>query len=577
VEVIVRRIVLCAAVSALALLLVPASPASAETCVGEHSAEDHRVTDPSDGVELAITVFRSGYADCADTPVILEQHGWAGSRTTALGQDLLIPGDLDTFLDAGYSVVSIDARGHGDSGGVASVLHPDDELSGYEAILDYLYDNFPWMLRDSESGVDEDLVVGAYGASYGGGFQTLTAAFDGRLDALVPIVTWHDLVQSLAPNGVPRGAWIDLLYTSGTANARLDPRIDEWAAEVALTGEVPEDAAEHFHEASPTSRPGGITAPTLWVQGPPDTLFPLNEGVDNHLDTRGHTDSWLLGVNGGHILPGIQPTGVNAPSRGSLVDWRLDDCVDPVPHTVAFLETFLWGEAGATDYMAHFPRAFVPTEQGGCVAADDWPLADEELVVDLDAVLSGAEFIVELFTAEEDLVLAGIPEFEATVPSLGVPGRVFLSLALGDPEEGGWLINDQVTPFETAGEQDEVVEIDLAGIATEVPEGATVYLRVETTNEQFITRPHNTLPEVVLEDITVRLPVASQGLTGRAEAPEPPVRVVAPTDGGEESSSSGGDEAVPAAAAATMPATGGGAPLIALALWGSAVALRSRR
>ena len=45
-------------------------------------------------------------------------------------------------------------------------------------------------------------VVGMTGGSYGGGIQFATAAYDKRIKAIVPVITWNNLNWSLWPNSV---------------------------------------------------------------------------------------------------------------------------------------------------------------------------------------------------------------------------------------------------------------------------------------------------------------------------------------------------------------------------------------
>src|SRR3546814_12258240 len=72
----------------------------------------------------------------------------------------------------------------------------------------------------------------AVGGSYGGGYQFAGALLDQfarsgeggtRFDALAPEITWHDLNDSLGPQGVPRTLWDTLLIPAG-ANA-LPPEV----------------------------------------------------------------------------------------------------------------------------------------------------------------------------------------------------------------------------------------------------------------------------------------------------------------------------------------------------------------
>ena len=202
-------------ITVLAAATLLAGLAPVEALASKHSARDATVINPGDDTTIVITVFKPGGASTQKkVPVILHSHGWAGSRTTA------VEGDIKSFLNAGFGVVSIDQRGHGDSSGQANVQDPTKETEDIKAVIDYIAD-LEWVRH--EKGSSNDPVLGAIGGSYGGGYQTMTAldeiADDGRtrLDAIAPEITWYDLPESLAPQKVPRTAWDAALYAAGAS------------------------------------------------------------------------------------------------------------------------------------------------------------------------------------------------------------------------------------------------------------------------------------------------------------------------------------------------------------------------
>ena len=56
------------------------------------------------------------------------------------------------------------------------------------------------------SGRPGDPRVGIAGQSYGGGISLLAAAYDKRIDAIAPQITWYDLADSLFPDATGKGA-----------------------------------------------------------------------------------------------------------------------------------------------------------------------------------------------------------------------------------------------------------------------------------------------------------------------------------------------------------------------------------
>jgi ABC-2 type transport system ATP-binding protein len=237
----------------------------------------------SDGQPLKVSfqVFEPNTVDCGKLaagahPIVLHGHGFGGSRTTSKD-------DFQTYLDQGYTVISIDQRGFGDSSGTIRVMDPEAEGRDLIAILDWLESNLyysAWKNDEeqfvtrpgagiSEAGGD-NIVVGAIGGSYGGGYQLLLLAVDekNRLDALAPDIAWHDLRFSLNPGDTIKTGW-DLALVAGGESASyaegfqniesptdrgLDPYVKETLVQGAATNEFPRDALKWFNYHSTSFR-----------------------------------------------------------------------------------------------------------------------------------------------------------------------------------------------------------------------------------------------------------------------------------------------------------------------------------
>src|SRR4051794_709283 len=102
-----RGALVAAALAAAALVGAPAAhagPAMSDGCV--FSVPEPGTTKP---VPICFTVFRPDGADAAHrVPLIIDSHGWAGSR-------MRDPGPFGPLLDAGFGVLSFDQRGFGQS------------------------------------------------------------------------------------------------------------------------------------------------------------------------------------------------------------------------------------------------------------------------------------------------------------------------------------------------------------------------------------------------------------------------------------------------------------------------------
>lgn len=293
------------------------------------------------GETIAFQVLEPlGTIDCGQGhPLVLHGHGFGGSRTTE---------GFENYREAGFAVISIDQRGFGESGGTVRVMDPEFEgedliqiLDWAEANLDYLrYRNEP----DLPDALNPNLVAGAIGGSYGGGYQILLHGLDPgrRLDALVPDITWFDLRYSLNPGNVIKTGWDLVLVAGGEAgstgqgNGGLDPILRETLALGASLNRFPEAGQDFVYYHSPAYRclgepvsvsdtpdlvsyqidpPAYDVPPTpfkavdvLLTQGMTDTLFNFNDAWRNLecLKAAGG-DVRLLTHQTGHVLPAEAP------------------------------------------------------------------------------------------------------------------------------------------------------------------------------------------------------------------------------------------------------------------------------
>jgi ABC-2 type transport system ATP-binding protein len=121
--------------------------------------------------------------------------------------------------------------GFGRSTGQVALDAPDYEVADVEQLVS-------WLPRQPRVRLDGpgDPRVGITGASYGGALALLAAAYDHRIDAVVPQTTWYNLATALFPNaasgaGLPPGPadgvfkkqWAGLLFTRGTAGFGAPP------------------------------------------------------------------------------------------------------------------------------------------------------------------------------------------------------------------------------------------------------------------------------------------------------------------------------------------------------------------
>ncbi|MFE9022579.1 CocE/NonD family hydrolase [Streptomyces sp. NPDC007808] len=274
-------------------------------------------------------------------PAVLATNGFGGSKsdgsTDAIGR---------AFAQRGYVSLVYSGLGFGRSGCLISLDDPRIDGAAASQLVDFLGGR-----RAADDGTRADFVtldapgdprVGMIGGSYGGAVQLATAAVDRRVDALVPMITWHDLAHSLDPNnavgsgGVPgafKWQWTNAFYLIGEGQPLLEPNLDPSrinalaclhfvtkACETIRTlnsGRYPaKQTAEllsYARSVSPVSYLSRVKAPTLLVQGQADSLFNLNEATATYrmLKAQG-TPTKMIWQSWGHS------GGLTAPATGEL-------------------------------------------------------------------------------------------------------------------------------------------------------------------------------------------------------------------------------------------------------------------
>ncbi|HWP41739.1 MAG TPA: CocE/NonD family hydrolase, partial [Blastocatellia bacterium] len=138
-------------------------------------------------IRLAATLYQPRFFPSA--PAAIYIHGWGGRRL--MGSDNL----AYYIASAGYIVLSYTARGFGggESGGRVTLAGPD-EINDLKHVID-------WLTNDPDRVIGPRVgKIGVLGGSYGGG-HSFQIANDPRVSAVIPLVGWTDLEQSLYPNG----------------------------------------------------------------------------------------------------------------------------------------------------------------------------------------------------------------------------------------------------------------------------------------------------------------------------------------------------------------------------------------
>ena len=274
-----------------------------------YSTRDARL--PINGVTLDTRFYvPEGASESGKVPALLLGHGFGGTKES-------VSEDAKELAGQGYAVLTWSARGHGTSTGEIHLNAPDYEVKDAQGLLDWLATQ-PFVRTDAAG----DPRVGVVGGSYGGALALLLAGQDTRVDAIVPMITWNDLGNSLFAGGVFKKAWAGIFFSGGVggggiggaaglngtdggngtggpggpgggglgrgAAAQLNPQCGRWARDVcetylrvAATGKLDDEAKRLLGARSPAATLGRIKAPALLIQGEADSLFPLSEADAN--------------------------------------------------------------------------------------------------------------------------------------------------------------------------------------------------------------------------------------------------------------------------------------------------------
>jgi ABC-2 type transport system ATP-binding protein len=282
------------------------------------SARDTKVTS-FDGASLVVHFFPAAHLKKGRrVPTVLVGPGWSANGQTDANAKTSTGGGvvgLGALRRAGYNVLTWDPRGFGGSTGIVEVDSPQFEGKDVSALIDYV-------AKQPEAQLDKkgDPRVGMAGGSYGGGIQLVVAATDHRVDAIVPDIAWNSLETSLAKNTTTKSGWGLILYAAAlAAGARMDPEIGNSATQAGQSFLQDAKSIAFFKSRGPGKLVARIKAPTLLIQGTVDTLFSLQEAVDNYKLLAAHpVPVKMLWFCGGHGVCLTKPGDTGRIQRDSL-------------------------------------------------------------------------------------------------------------------------------------------------------------------------------------------------------------------------------------------------------------------
>jgi fermentation-respiration switch protein FrsA (DUF1100 family) len=270
-----------------------------------------------DGVDLAATLYEPGAAPPPQGfPAIVLFHALGGKRQ-----------DLDFFAQhwaSTFAVLSFDARGHGQSGGLVSVDGPR-EIADTRAVYD-------WLAARPE--IDRH-AIGAWGISLGGGavLRSLVEPNPTPWTAVATLQTWTDLYGALAPQNLSKsGAIYGLL--SSVPDARRDPTLKAIEQDALASRNLPVLRA---WAAQRSSRSGlsQVTTPVYLFQGRRDFVFDLAQAKAAYGLLRGPKQLYIGDF--GHspsTFPGPDVARVVAEGETWFIRWLIHNPIPPVRYPI---------------------------------------------------------------------------------------------------------------------------------------------------------------------------------------------------------------------------------------------------
>jgi ABC-2 type transport system ATP-binding protein len=431
---------------------------------------------------------------------------------------------------AGYNVITWDPRGEWNSGGVLQGNNPFYEGRDASAILDWATVNTP--AQTDSTGI----AAGMLGYSYGGGLQLVTAGTDPRIDAIVPEMTYNNLLQSIYPNQIYKtvfGTFFSVWLNA--VGARINPQINSQAITGDLFGFITQTAQAMFSSSGATALLNKITAPTLLPQGTSDMLFTLQQAVqsaqalqDNPYDVPVKM-IWFCGGHGA-CSTGEAP-GQNALLIASRIAW-LDQYVKRQGSPADALPTFQWYDQVKTLHTSNlmpYDPAFAMRKTvasgasgelgivpilGGSSRAFSEPSAsftDFVTALPVPGVARNAinvDLSTSVLTPGTEVV--GAPAVTFSYSGRGSSNALFAQLVVTDANGKQSVVGDEVAPIPVTldgREHSITVPFDIANVAYTIQPGDKLSLQL--TSSALVFANISAFGKVKVSNIGVTVPIVN--------------------------------------------------------------------
>jgi hypothetical protein len=262
-----------------------------------------------DGVELKATLYEPT-TGTAPYPAIVLFHGIGQKRQDF---DLVARRFAQTFV-----VLSFDARGHGQSGGLTSIDGPR-EIADARAVHD-------WLAAQPEVVPNR---IGAWGLSLGGGAVLRSLVEGVPWNAAEVVQTWTDLYSGLAPQNLSKSGAVYQFLSSVPAD-HLDPAVTAIQNDAIASTNIA--ALRQFAaDRSSRSQLSQVTTPIYFFQGRRDFAFGIDQAIAGYSLVKGPKQLYIGDF--GHApstFPGPDIATVLNQGAGFFFRWLVRPPIQPV-------------------------------------------------------------------------------------------------------------------------------------------------------------------------------------------------------------------------------------------------------
>jgi acetyl esterase/lipase len=408
------------------------------------TASTQNVTIPmDDGVSIAATLYLpDGTPPAAGWPAIVFMHGFGQNRTVGDG----IASSYG-FVGQQYAVLTFDARGHGQSGGLVSVDGPR-EIADVRAIFNWLAD------RPDVDGSN----VGAWGLSYGGGAALNSLVSGVPWAAVVGVETWTDLYSGLMPQGLVKSGLVAGLSAS-IPDTRRDPSLVATLA-AALAGNAAA-VKPWAAERSSLSRLGSVTTPVFIAQGRRDFLFGIDQGAQAFQRLRGPKVLYV-GLHGHapSTFPAADSSVLMARVKEFFDCWLVSTLCDPAPASVY---------VASEKFNGQVPR------RGGTLP----PVSPNVVAFPGVSTFAKTGKAVRSATLRKTVEVYGSPTLRTSVAASGGWSRLVAVLTARTPQGKEIVVSAGGVPTKPGAQK---LTIKLASQATFIPRGSRLTLTLGSSS-----------------------------------------------------------------------------------------------